>query len=138
MKRSGDNLKLAVGHDNADAMIVIHKIHRGLWQYRKWGYSVVWHSAENKVLNGDRRLVNLDRPWGEVVIPVMCRSAYNHMRTTYCAGNDALVTVRFWETISDSWQNYNARIVMTDLEKDQIKEDDVYEVKIEFRDMIQI
>ena len=138
MIRSGDKIKLAVDHDNEDGLVSFHKIHEDLRKYSRLGYQVTWHSSENKALDGDRRLQNLDLPWFEMQIPIMCRQAYNALRSGYCPGNDALVTARLLNTITDVFGNYNGRIVMPDLEQSQIRGDDVFDVKIEIRDLISI
>ena len=138
MRRSGDKIKFAVNHDNEDDLVSFHKIHPDLAKYSRLGYQMVWHSSENKALDGDRRLRDLDLPWFEMIIPIMCREAYNALRTRYCPGNDALVTARLLNTITDVFGNYNGRLVMSDLEQSQIRGDDIFDVKIEVRDLIAI
>ena len=134
--RSGDKIRFAAGHDNEDNLVSFSKIHSDLRKYARLGFQITWHSSENKALDGDRRLQNLDLPWFEMVVPVMCREAYNAFRSTYCPGNDALTTARLPNTITDVFANYNGRIVMADLEQSQIKGDDIFDVKIEVRDLI--
>lgn len=119
---------LAPGRDNLDGLTTLYALGQAQGLFTMWEAGDLrtnFHPYRARQRGGDGSLYRIGLPWLEVFLEALEPAERNLLRTTFCTGERAAVTVQCRDN-SDVWHCYNGYLVWPEAYQDDRRERGVW------------
>lgn len=101
--------KISEGWDNEEELLALWEYDDCLFQWSRSGFATAWKGWQTLQLNGDRVQVKIGLPTVQWLLPYL---DYRELVILLALGPQ--VTLRTFNRDSNTWQNFNATMLLTE------------------------
>ncbi len=128
--------KLAPGHNNTAGLLALWELQPPLFENYRLDVLTEWHGCESRVRAADRSWKTLGRPYVDILLAAITVAERQLLRSTYCPGQTAPVTIQTLNKDLDLVRIYNGTLEWMDNEQEVYTQGAWTEVRLRISDLI--